>query len=125
MADRRIYRGIEEAAVTGRWEDGDHRHSVLSKALRYRFRELQDRRDFDRCRLMSVSALYGNSKTKIDSGNEFVQKTMARIVESLPYMEGIEKASQARLDRLGRLYDRMKEEYAKLKAERENSGGGR
>ena len=123
MEDRRIYRGIEEAALTGRWEDGDHRHSWLSRALRYRYRELVDAREFAKCRLLSVSALYGNSRANIDSGNEFAKDALQGVMATVPYLVPPEAVAAAKADRMGALYDRMLIEYNRMKAGSGSSGG--
>ncbi len=123
MADRRVYRGIEEAAITGRWEDGDHRHSSLSRFLRYRFREILDEREIRKCRLLSVSALYGNKRAKLDSGNDFVKRAMDGILGTLQYLSDGEEYRNKKFERLGKLYTRMMEEYDKLVAERTGETG--
>lgn len=114
MVDRRIYRGVEEAALTGRWEDGDHRHSILSRALRHRYRDLLDSRDLIRCRLLAVSALYGNSSAKLESGNDFIRDEMAMMADTIPYLPK-RGGHQDAIDRMGALYDRMLIEYNRMR----------
>lgn len=124
MVNRRIYRGVEEAALTGRWEDGDHPHSPLARALRHRYRDLSDSRDIIRCRLLSVSALYSHPGSKLDSGNDFVRDMMSRLAETIQYLPKSGDGAQASIDRMGALYDRMLLEYNRIRHGRDRGTDG-
>lgn len=86
MESRRIYRGVEEAAETGRFRDADFPHSPLSKALRRMYRELRDSERLMGLELLSLSALYGNGSAKLDEGNKARHNLLGEIRSSIPYL---------------------------------------
>ena len=121
MEDRRVYRGIEEAALTGRWGDAEYRHTFLSRALRYEYRELRDRQRLIEADLTGISALYGHPKAKLDSGNDFVKTKMRELKATLPYIAGkgtVEKDREAAAN----FFNKVLANFDKLLDDKENTG---
>ena len=106
MEARRIYRGIEEAAETGRFRDAGFRHSSLSRALRYNYRELRDMSRFNAVSLLSLSALYGNPATRLDEGNKSRNNLLDAIRSSIPYLSSLASGDR---DYAVEVYRRMME----------------
>lgn len=113
MEFRSVYRGVEEAALLGSFERGDHYHSLLSRQLRYRYREEKDLRELDIARLIAVSSLYGNKRADLESGNKFVSDTLMDVRSHLSYLYS-RTSKESDRDLAVAHYLRVMEEYNKI-----------
>ena len=114
MENRSVYRQVEEAALLGSFERGDHYHSKLSEQLRYRYREGRDLREIDIARLLAVSSLYGNKRADLDAGNKFVTDAMKDVRCRIPYFAKLLGSTKTDRDSAVSYFTRVMEAYDRL-----------
>lgn len=114
MENRSVYRQVEEAALLGSFERGDHYHSKLSEQLRHRYREGRDLREIDIARLLAVSSLYGNKRADLDAGNKFVTDAMKDVRCKIPYFAKLLGSTKTDRDSAVSYFTRVMEAYDRL-----------
>lgn len=91
METRRVYRGIEEAALTGRYDTAEYPHSFISRGLRYEYRELCDFRRELSVAAITLASEYGNDKLDAKKGHDQVRKLLDKAVDCMPYLSRTQK----------------------------------
>jgi len=86
LESRRVYRGLEEAVLTGTWIPVEHPHSFLSRSLRYRFRETRDMLDINSSIYLSLSNIIGNSHVKMSKAQRMLDEQKDRLFSTIPYI---------------------------------------
>lgn len=94
MESRRVYRGIEEAALTGRFSEGEYPHTFISRSLRYEYRELLDFRQELLAAAATTASEYSHSKLDVRKGSEQVRKLLDKAVECVPYLSRSQKRAK-------------------------------
>lgn len=92
MGSRRVYRGIEEAALLGRFEDSSYPHSFLARRLRYLYRESRDAMDAIRRRVSVQAALHASPLLDAPKVYPKVMERLAQAEAMLYYTEGSRKS---------------------------------
>ena len=94
MESRRVYRGIEEAALTGRFAKDEYPHTFISRSLRYEYRELLDFRQELLATANAVASEYSHQRLDIKKGGERVRKLLDKSVECMPYLSRSQKRAK-------------------------------
>jgi hypothetical protein len=110
---RGVYRGIEEVAESGRFEDGEYPHSGLSRKLRYDYRENKDFRSLLIGQMIAVSATASHEKVDINSGIKARKDLLKEAFSTIPYMSDKKEDTTDR-DRAVELFNEVAEEMEKL-----------
>ena len=85
MATRRVYRGIEEAALLGTFEDSGCPHTFLARRLRWLYREICDFRQISCLQTSITASVYGNPALDAKKGyNQLRDSVQASVL--LPYL---------------------------------------
>ena len=119
MGSRRVYRGIEEAALLGGFENSSYPHSYIARGLRYAYRELRDvARSMDN-RAISTASLYGNSRLDTDRGASFVDELLSSSISTIKYMSTKKENKKSDVDRAIAMYNKLNSVISKEEIRRE------
>jgi hypothetical protein len=121
--DRRgVYRAIEEAAETGRFEDGQYPHSALSRRLRYKYRENRDLRGILIGHIVSISAIASHPRVNVNSGISARKELIREVFRTIPYMSDDEEAGSER-ERAVELFNEVAGEMERLVGRLDGTAG--
>lgn len=87
MASRRVYRGIEEAALLGTFDRDIYPHSFLARRLRWMYREICDFRKISELQALVTASVYGNKQLDAVKGYNGLRKQVSAST-LLPYLRG-------------------------------------
>lgn len=134
MESRWVYRGIEEAAETGRFEDSGYPHSSLSRFLRYNYRTYRDLIHRVSYKFCAVSSLLSRPDMKFDAALDLHQELMEDLESAIPYVGSRKRRETSKLEEersnLVSLFnkvlpelERLGQEYAKASEDAEKAEG--
>lgn len=118
METRRVYRGIEEASLRP-LPDEEHPHSGISRALRYRFRELRDVLEIRKTSFVAISNILGNSRVKQSSAVDAFKNSYNNVFAAIPYMTTSKKEKSRAISNDLELYAQLKRSISKETAKKE------
>lgn len=113
MERRGVYRAVEEASETGRFDDGTYPHSVLSRRLRYDYRENRDLRGILLGNMVAVSALSSHQRIDPRSGTDARRDFMREVFSTIPYMSD-DKRGDTERERAVELFNEVADEMERL-----------